>query len=134
MRNMVIREALKLSQEGPEIGEAEPENVVRQEESEMPWQVTEPSMEPEQTWEPARSMGGRQSDYNQVEREQLTPVGMAVIRMLHHMGRIFRDNAVADATHKGIQIDRKRRVQLQEKRIVLGHKPDDHEEELHQTM
>lgn len=134
VRNMVIREALKLSQEGPEIGEAEPENVVRQEESEMPWQVTEPSMEPEQTWEPARSMGGRQSDYNQVEREQLTPVGMAVIRMLHHMGRIFRDNAVADATHKGIQIDRKRRVQLQEKRIVLGHKPDDHEEELHQTM
>ena len=134
VRNMVIREALKLSQEGPEIGEAEPENVVRQEESEMPWQVTEPSMEPEQTWEPARSMGGRQSDYNQVEREQLTPVGMAVIRMLHHMGRIFRDNAVADVTHKGIQIDRKRRVQLQEKRIVLGHKPDDHEEELHQTM
>ena len=134
VRNMVIREALKLSQEGPEIGEAEPENVVRQEESEMPWQVTEPSMEPEQTLEPARSMVGRQSDYNQVEREQLTPVGMAVIRMLHHMGRIFRDNAVADATHKGIQIDRKRRVQLQEKRIVLGHKPDDHEEELHQTM
>ena len=134
VRNMVIREALKLSQEDSEIGETEPENDVRQEESEMPWQVTEPSMEPEQTWEPARSMGGRQSDYNQVEREQLTPVGMAVIRMLHHMGRIFRDNAVADATHKGIQIDRKRRVQLQEKRIVLGHKPDDHEEELHQTM
>jgi hypothetical protein len=134
VRNMVIREALKLSQEDSEIGETEPKNDIRQEESEMPWQVTEPSMEPEQTWEPARSMGDRQSDYNQVEREQLTPVGMAVIRMLHHMGRIFRDNAVADATHKGIQIDRKRKMQLQEKRIVLGHKPDDHEEELHQTM
>ena len=134
MRNMVIREALKLSQDGPEIGEAEPENAVRQEESEIPWHVTEPPVEPEQTWEPARSMGDRQSDYNQVEREQLTPVGMAVIRMLHHMGRIFRDNAVADATHKGMQIDRKRKMQLQEKRIVLGHKPDDHEEELHQTM
>ena len=62
------------------------------------------------------------------------PVGLAVLRMLHHMGRIFRDNAVADATHKGIQIDRKRRRQLQEKRIAMGHKPDDHEEEQGQTM
>lgn len=62
------------------------------------------------------------------------PVGLAVLRMLHHMGRIFRDNAVADATHKGLQIDRKRRRQLQEKRIVMGHKPDDHEEEQGQTM
>ena len=54
--------------------------------------------------------------------------------MLHHMSRIFRDIAVSDATHKGIQIDRKRRRQLQEKRIALGHKPDDHEDELQQTM
>ena len=50
------------------------------------------------------------------------------------MGKVFRDNATTDATHKGMQIDRKRRMQLQEKRIVLGHNPDDHEEELHQTM
>ena len=29
----------------------------------------------------------------------------------------------------GIQIDRKRLEELQEKRIALGHKPDDHEEQ-----
>ena len=29
----------------------------------------------------------------------------------------------------GIQIDRKRLKKLQEKRIALGHKPDDHEEQ-----
>ena len=50
------------------------------------------------------------------------------------MSRIFRDNAVTDATHRGMQIDRKRRKQLQEKRIAMGHKPDDHEEEQGQTM
>ena len=56
-------------------------------------------------------------------------VGTAVIRMLHHMGRIFRENTAADTVHRGLQIDRKRRRELQEKRIALGHKPDDHEEE-----
>ena len=35
VRNMVIREALKLSQEDSEIGETEPKNDIRQEESEM---------------------------------------------------------------------------------------------------
>ena len=57
----------------------------------------------------------------------------AVIRMLHHMGRIFRERTTADNIHRGLQIDRKRWKELQEKRIALGHKPDDHEDQV-QTM
>ena len=57
----------------------------------------------------------------------------AVIRMLHHMSRIFRESTTADNIHRGLQIDRKRWHELQEKRIALGHKPDDHEDQV-QTM
>ena len=49
--------------------------------------------------------------------------------MLHHMSRIFEDNSKLDQIHRGLQIDRKRRRQLRERRLALGHKPDDHENE-----
>ena len=55
-------------------------------------------------------------------------VGAAVIRMLHQMSRIFRENAAQPAIYAGMQIDKKRRRRLQEKRMAMGHKADDHEE------
>ena len=56
-------------------------------------------------------------------------VSEAVVRMLHHMSRIFEDNSKMDQIHRGLQIDRKRRQELQRKRLAMGHKPDDHEEQ-----
>ena len=56
-------------------------------------------------------------------------VGEAVVRMLHHMSRIFEGNSKIDQIHRGLQIDRKRRHELQRKRLAMGHKPDDHEEQ-----
>ena len=56
-------------------------------------------------------------------------VGETVVRMLHHMSRIFEDNSKLDQIHRGLQIDRKRRQELQRKRLAMGHKPDDHEEQ-----
>ena len=56
-------------------------------------------------------------------------VGETVVRMLHHMSRIFEDNSKIDQIHCGLQIDRKRRQELQRKRLAMGHKPDDHEEQ-----
>lgn len=50
-------------------------------------------------------------------------------RLLYHMSRIFEDNCKTDAMHRGLQIDRKRRQQLRERRLAMGHKPDDHENE-----
>ena len=54
---------------------------------------------------------------------------LAVTRLLHHMSRVFQDSSVPKSRPGGIQIDRKRLKKLQEKRIALGHKPDDHEQQ-----
>ena len=56
-------------------------------------------------------------------------VGETVVRMLHHMSRIFEVNSKIDQIHRGLQIDHKRRQELQRKRLAMGHKPDDHEEQ-----
>ena len=62
-------------------------------------------------------------------------VSLAALRMFHHMANIFRDTTAQDSTHMGLHIDRKRRRELQEKRIAMGHKPDDHEDgKMNQTM
>ena len=59
--------------------------------------------------------------------EQRPPsVMLSATRLLYHMGNIFRDNAPAPAAN-GVQIDRKRLARLRQKRVALGHKPDDHE-------
>ena len=55
-------------------------------------------------------------------------VGTAVLRMLHQMSRIFRENAAQPAIYAGMQIDKKRRRRLQEKRMAMGHKADDYED------
>ena len=63
-----------------------------------------------------------QNDFNGVS------VGTTVLRMLHQMSRIFRENAAQPAIYAGMQIDKKRRRRLQEKRMAMGHKADDHED------
>ena len=55
-------------------------------------------------------------------------VGTAILRMLHQMSRIFRENAAQPAIYAEMQIDKKRRRRLQEKRMAMGHKADDHED------
>lgn len=66
---------------------------------------------------------------NRLEENRPPSVMLAVTRLLHHMSRVFQDNSVPKSRPGGIQIDRKRLKKLQEKRIALGHKPDDHEQQ-----
>ena len=66
---------------------------------------------------------------NHLEENRPPSAMLAVTRLLHHMSRIFRDNSVPKSRPGGIQIDRKRLKKLQEKRMALGHKLDDHEEQ-----
>ena len=54
---------------------------------------------------------------------------LSATKLLHHMGRIFQDNSVPPAAPASQRVDRKLRRKIQEKKIALGHKPDDHEEE-----
>ena len=55
-------------------------------------------------------------------------VMLAATRLLYHMSRIFEDHALPQS-NAGLHVDRKLRRKIQEKKIALGHKPDDHEEE-----
>ena len=57
---------------------------------------------------------------------------LSATRLLHHLGQIFRENSVPPAAPVGQRVDRKLRRKIQEKKIAMGHKPDDHEEEQHQ--
>ena len=66
---------------------------------------------------------------NHLEENRPPSAMLAVTRLLHHMSRIFRDNSVPKSRPGGIQIDQKRLKKLQEKRMALGHKPDDHEQQ-----
>lgn len=54
-------------------------------------------------------------------------VAACMARMLHHMGNIFRDN-VGTSGYRGLQLDKKRRKELQEWKIALGHREGDHED------
>lgn len=56
------------------------------------------------------------------------PVLLSTLRLFHHMSRIFRDQTLPRDSHKLIQMDTKRRQELQEKRLAAGHKIDDHED------
>lgn len=53
---------------------------------------------------------------------------LSITRLLHHMSEIFQDNSVPPQAPVGQQVDRKLRIKIREKKIAMGHKPDDHEE------
>ena len=77
------------------------------------------------------AQGNRYAQFFLNRQNNLRPPGvmLSVTRLLHHLSRVFQENSMP-ATGPGIiQIDRKRLRQLREKRIALGHKPDDHQEQ-----
>ena len=54
---------------------------------------------------------------------------LAATKLLHHASRIFREQA-ATTNPQGIRMDSRRRKQLLQKRLALGHKIDDHEDQV----
>ena len=69
-------------------------------------------------------------DLMEQEKDLPSPnILLSATRLLHHMGNIFRDNAPHPAVPAGIHIDRKRLQRLREKKMALGHKWNDHEEQ-----
>ena len=55
-------------------------------------------------------------------------VMLASTRLLYHMSRIFENHALPHSS-ADLHVDRKLRRKIQEKKIAMGHKPDDHEEQ-----
>ena len=53
--------------------------------------------------------------------------------LLYHMGRIFQEQRPRPAAGMRIEVDSKLKRKIREKKIAMGHKPDDHEDQ-EQTM
>ena len=116
VRNMVIRELVQMMEqqqyESVEYSDGRQQAVPELEtvsESTVP--ITTPNTPPRQ-------------EYRAPPQES---VSACMICMLHHMGNIFRDNARTSG-YRGLQLDKKRRKELQEWKIALGHREDDHED------
>ena len=81
----------------------------------------------------ARDNGHAYAEFfmKRMERGEQEPpsVLLSATRLLYHMGDIFRDNAPAPAAN-GVQIDHKRLQRLRAKKMAMGHKWNDHENEL----
>lgn len=53
---------------------------------------------------------------------------LSATKLLHHLGQIFQDNSVPPAAPAGHGVDRKLLRKIRAKKIVMGHKPGDHED------
>ncbi len=69
-------------------------------------------------------------------QEALQPpnILLSATRLLHHMSSIFRNNTPHPAAPTGIQVDHKRLQRLREKKMAMGHKWNDHENEQNYGM
>ena len=76
------------------------------------------------------AQGNQYAQFFLEQRNNLRPpsVMLAVTRLLYHMSRIFEDHSLPQSS-SGLHVDSKLRRKIQEKKIAMGHKPDDHEEE-----
>ena len=54
---------------------------------------------------------------------------LSATKLFHHLGRIFQNNSVPPAAPVGHSVDWKLRQKIRQKKIAMGHKPDDHEDE-----
>lgn len=115
VRNMVIREVVQMMEQ------LQSESV----EYDVP-QYAAPELKA-----PAENVSSDAEHNTPPRQEHRDPppesVSACMIRMLHHMGNIFRDSVSASG-YRGLQLDRKRRKELQEWKIALGHREDDHED------
>ena len=101
----------------------------------LPGQDVKPDRE--QAWEYFCQSAEQGNEYAAFFLKHFDQVGrpnvfLSATRLLHHLGQIFWDNSVPPAAPVGQHIDRKLRRKIQEKKIAMGHKPDDHEEEQNQ--
>ncbi len=57
-------------------------------------------------------------------------VFLSATKLLHHLAQTFRQETVLPKAPVGLgPVDRKLRAKISEKKIAMGHKPDDHEEQ-----
>ena len=116
IKNAIIQEAERL----------------RQQMEQEPSQVEEPSVENTSTDASTNPTLANENTSSAASHHARLPTEYllnSTVRLFHQMGQIFRDNAAPPSNPMGIRIDSKRRKKLMQKRLAMGHKQDDHEQE-----
>ena len=128
IKNAIIQEAERLRQQ-MELEQATSEQKPSQEE--------DPSSEEPSTGASANPTPASESALSATSHSVQLPSEYllnSTARLFHQMGQIFRDNAAPPSNPMGIRIDSKRRKKLMQKRLAMGHKQDDHEQNYGQTL
>ena len=123
IKNAIIQEAERLRQQMEQARTASEQKPSQEEEPSSEETSTGASANPTLASE---SVSSAPSYFVRLPSEYLLN---STIRLFHQMGQIFRDNAAPPSNPMGIRIDSKRRKKLMQKRLAMGHKQDDHEQE-----
>ena len=128
IKNAIIQEAERLRQQMEQARTAS---------EQKPSQEEEPSSEETSTGASANPTLADENTSSAPSRSVRLPSEYllnSTIRLFHQMGQIFRDNAAPPSNPMGIRVDSKRRKKLMQKRLAMGHKQDDHEQNYGQTL
>ena len=123
IKNAIIQEAERLRQQMEQAWTASEQKPSQEEEPSSEETSTGASANPTLASESASSAT---SYFVRLPSEYLLN---STIRLFHQMEQIFRDNAAPPSNPMGIRVDSKRRKKLMQKRLAMGHKQDDHEQE-----
>ena len=123
IKNAIIQEAERLRQQMEQTQTATEQDSSQDEEPSVENTSTDASANPTLADENTSSAA---SHHARLPSEYLLN---STIRLFHQMGQIFRDNAAPPSNPMGIRIDSKRRKKLMQKRLAMGHKQDDYEQE-----
>ena len=128
IKNAIIQEAERLRQQIDQARTASEQETSQEEEAPSeetsPDASTNPTLANENTSSTASHSVGLPSEY----------LLNSTIRLFHQIGQIFRETAAPPSNPMGIRIDSKRRKKLMQKRLAMGHKQDDHEQNYGQTL
>ena len=123
IKNAIIQEAERLRQQMEQTQTATEQDSSQDEEPSVENTSTDASANPTLADENTSSVTSHSA---RLPSEYLLN---STIRLFHQMGQIFRENAAPSSNPMGIRIDSKRRKKLMQKRLAMGHKQDDYEQE-----
>ena len=128
IKNAIIQETERLRQQMEQVRTASEQKPSQEEESSTEKPSADASTNPTLADEKTSSVASHSA---RLSSEYLLN---STLRLFHQMGQIFRDNAAPPSNPMGIRIDSKRRKKLMQKRLAMGHKQDDHEQNYGQTL
>ena len=128
IKNAIIQEAERLRQQMEQAQRASEQEPSQDEEPSVVKTSSDASANPTLANENTSPVASRPTQF---PSEYLLN---STIRLFHQMGQIFRDNAAPPSNPMGIRIDSKRRKKLMQKRLAMGHKQDDHEQNFGQIL